>query len=564
MHLCHCCPLSISNVAELLESRKSKKLGSLRATTRIMSKAYVILEAVRLFSNASISALQQLIARHPDILKLELVLRILLTYLPESTEPDTYVDFLRKLLHGDPVAFLDDAEDSLSVQHEISELQARQRARQLHLLPIADPQHSYDESIDLFTLFLFHRASRIDAETGCIPLVAQLLEPFLEHSTYLRTWAVSTLLPMLRLGYEYYPNGELAYSLGTFEQLSGSPAVQGLLSKAARQKSEESSLIGRDLRGLVGPWMYGQNVNKRRKIEATSRRRSSVGVQATAEGNPADAEVDVTSGWADVNDWLLELASRDHIKAVEAIEQWDGPGDVDFGGWGTQLENMDEETSNVLQRRYGQTGLSAVYATNFSTLDTVVGSHRILRKVAKLLNLRLPPDLENLDSASVDDISNDYLDALSPSNVLHNMLLRPDNPLTSPTNAAVFFSYCLLASDYILQSHGYPKACRSLLDWVVSYDEADQLAELRRLLHTIQSNTRSQQSWDSIRHQVLRLHNWRYKAIGTGSPSFERSVGLFCRVPLAVVETELLKAMLASSCKLFPWGVNHCELSPLR
>lgn len=529
-----------------------------------MSKAYVILEAVRLSSNASISALQQLIARHPEILKLELVLRILLTYLPESTEPDIYVNFLLKLLHGDFVAILEDAEGSDSIQHEFSELQARRRVRQLHLLPIADPQHSYDEPIDLFTLFLLHRASRIGAETGGIPLVAQFVEPFLEHSIYLRTWAVSTLMPMLRLDYEYYPNGGPAYSLEDFEQLRGSPAVQSLLSKAAQRTKEEPSFIGRDLRGLVGPWMYGQNANKRRKIDTRSRRRSSVGVQATAEGNPTDTEVELSSGWDDVNDWLLELASRDQIQAVEAIEQWDGPVDVDFGGWGTQLEKLDEETSNVLQSRYGQAALSAVYATNSSLLETVVGSHRILRKVAKLLDLRLPPDLETLDNASVDDISSDYLDALSPSNVLHNMLLRVDNPLTNPTNAAVSFSYCLLASASILQSHGHSKACRSLLDLVVFCDQPDQLAELRRFLHTIQSNNRSQQSWDAIRYQVLKLHNWRYGATGTGKPTPKDSVGLFCKVPLDVVENELLKAMLASSCKLFPRSVDHCEFSLLR
>lgn len=529
-----------------------------------MSKAHVILEAVRLSSNASIPALMQLIARHPDILKLELVLRILLTYLPESTEPETYVDFLRKLLHGDLVENFDDAEDSHSIQHEISELQARQRVRQLHLLPIADPQHSYDESIDVFTLFLLHRALRIDAETGSIPLVARLVEPFLEHSVYLRTWAVSTLLPMLRLDYEYYSSGGPAYSLEAFEQLDGSQAVQSLLSKAAQGKREESSLVGRDLRGIVGPWMYGQNANKRRKIATRSRRRSSVGVQATAEGSSAVAGVDVSSGWTDVNDWLLELASRDHTKAVEAIEQWDGPDDVDFGGWGTQLEDSDAEISNVLQSRNGQAALSAVYATNSSTLETVVGSHRILRKVAKLLNLRLPPDLDNLDSASVDDISTDYLDAISPSNVLHNMLLRADNPLTNPTNTSVFFSYCLLASAYILQSHDYSKACRSLLDLVVFCDEPDQLTELRRLLHAIQSNNRSQQPWDAIRHQVLRLHNWRYNATGSGNATRRESIGLFCRVSQAVVENELLKAMVASSCKSFPWSVDDCEFSPLR
>ena len=510
----------------------------------------MILEAARLSSNADIPSLRKLVARHFQILKFELILRIVVTYLPESTESEIYIDFLRSLVDGSFEASTDEKEDGFNIQYEVSELEARQRVRQLRLLPLAEPQHSYDGSVDTFTLFLLHRAFRIDAETGSIPLVAQLVEPFLQHSTYLRTWAVSTLLPLLRLDYEYYPNSGPTYSLEAFESLSGSPAVQSLLSKAAQRKSEgPNTEIGRDLRGLVGPWMYGQNASKRRKLETRSRRRSSVGVQTILEDNTTDTEADISSGWANVNDWLLELATRDHMQAVEAIEQWDGPCDMDDGGWADRLEKLDGGSSQALQSRYAQAALSAVYATNSATLDTIVGSHRILRRVAKRLNLRLPPDLDTPDSALIDDVSHGYLESLSPSHQLHNALLRNLNPLTGPTNPAISLSYFLLASSYILHSHGYPKACRGLLDLGVFGNETDQLAELRRLLHTIQSITRDQQPWESIRHQVLWLHDWRYQAAGTGNASMEESCGLFCKVQLAVVESELLKAMLASSCK---------------
>ena len=515
-----------------------------------LSKAYVVLEAARLASDAQLPQLQQLVARQPHVLTLEIVLRILLTYLPETTEPDVYTGLLRDLSKGSLRTTTDDADDGFSIPQEISELEARERVRHLRLLPLARPHHFYDQSFDPFTLFLLHRAIRIDAETGSIPLVAQLVEPFLSHSSNLRTWAVSTLLPLLRLDYQYYPTDGPTYSLESFEKLSGSGAVKSLLSKAAQTKSEgPNTVIGRDVRGLVGPWMYGQDVNKRRKVENISRRGSSVGIQTIPEDSGTNSEAEFSSDWANVNDWLLELAIRNHAQAVEVVEQWDGPKDVDDGGWRDPSENKEDESLPALQKRYGQATLSVAYATNSSTLETIVGSYRILHKVAKLLNLPFPPDLENPNSSMITVVSNGYFESLFPSHLLHNALLRADNPLTSPTSSAISLLYLLLASAYIIQSYGDFKACRYLLDLAVFGDEANQLAELRKLLHTIQSNPRAQLSWDSIRHQVLWLYNWGYQATEEKTVTAKDPRGLFCKVRAAVVETELLKAMLASSCK---------------
>ena len=520
------------------------------ASATHQSKAHIILEAVRLSSNAEITPLGNLAVRHPGILKLDLVLRILLTFLPESIEPELYIDFLGHLIHDNIFVADQDAEIDLGPQHEISELEARQRVRQLHLLPVAEPGRSVDESMDVFTLFILHRASRIDAETGSIPLVARLVEPFLDHSTCLRTWAVSTLLPILRLDYEYYPNDGPPYSLESFRSLRGSSTVQSLLSKAAQPKREDmKSDIGRDIRGLVGPWMYGQNINKRRKIESRSRRRSSVGVQGVAGGSATHAESFNTDSWADVNDWLVDLATRDHTRAVEAVEQWDGPRDVDYGGWASNSEEVEDESSQASQVRYGQAGLSTVYATTSATLDTILASHRVLCKITKLLNLRLPPDLDSWDSVSVNVISHYYVESLSSSHLLHNALLRTDNPLTTPTDSAIALSYFLLVSSSIFQSYGYPKSCRNLLDLAIFSSEGDQLAELRKLLHTIQSTAQGQQSWGTIRDQILWLQDWGYRAPTPDALSLAQAYGLFCKISSTVIEKELLKAMLASACK---------------
>ena len=515
-----------------------------------LSKAYVVLEAARLASNAQLLQLQQLVARQPLVLTLELVLRILLTYLPESTEPDVYTRFLRDLSEGSLRTTSDDPEESFSIPQEISELEARQRVRHLRLLPLARPHHFYDQSFDPFTLFLLHRAFRIDAETGSIPLVAQLVEPFLSHSSNLRTWAVSTLLPLVRLDYQYYPNDGPTYSLESLEKLSGSGAVKSLLSKAAQTKSGgPNTVIGRDLRGLVGPWMYGRNVNKRRKVENTSRRVSSVEIQNITEDSGTNSEAEFSSGWADVNDCLLDLAIRNHAQAVQFVEQWDGPKDVDDGGWRDPSEYKQDESLPALQKRYGQAALSAAYATSSSTFETIVGSYRILHKVAKLLNLPLPPDIENPNSSIITDVPNGYFESLFPSDLLHNALLRADNPLTSPTSSATSLLYLLLASGYIMQIYGDSTACRNLLDLAAFGDEANQLAELRKLLHTIQSDPRAQLSWDSIRHRVLWLYNWGYQATEGQRVAAKDSRGLFCKVRAADIETEFLKAMLARSGK---------------
>ncbi len=525
-------------------------------------RAQVILEVVRLVSDADIPRLSQLIAQQPQTLRLELVLRIILTFLPESTDPALYVDLLRDLSAGVPSENKDIASQTPSIsEKELSEDEAVHRVHKLHLLPLADPRSFFVKSPDTFTTFLLHRAHRLDTETGSLPLVAQLLEPFIEHSELLRTWVVSTLCPLLRLDYEYYPNRAPAYSLEHFERLDGSPAIHSLLSEAARNRTGgEQPEVGRDLRGLVGPWMYGENERKRRKLDNRRRRRSSVVASlygAFGEPSESDTEDRTTSGWAHVNEWLVEMAVRDFPRAVDAIMQWDGPGDVDYGGWSNGLQPNKAEDLQVWTRRYLQASLATVYVTSGSTIATLEGSHNILVRVAQLMDLPSPPPLDILDPTMNTNISGDYGGTLSQAHLLYQSLLGAQNPVTSPSKSSISLAYLLLASAYTLESFGHPKTCRSIAELSISGSESDQIAELRKALYKLQARTRDDNAWDAIRLQMLWLRDWSWVSNGKDS---KNPRGVFCNIRKEDLETEILKAFLSASCE-FTIGTCSCSVS---
>ena len=509
-----------------------------------MANPHIILAAVYHASNADIPALRQLLDR-PDALTLELTLRILLTFLPEGTEPGLYVGLLRELadVQSNPGGHIAPifAEDPEQIS---SDDEARVRVRRLRLTPLLNPKAQYNQETDLLTLFLLHQAHKIDSETGSLDLVCQLLEPFIDHSEVLRTWMLSNLLPLLRLDYEYYPQSGTSHSLVDFEQLDGSIAIQSLLSKAAQRNDERDTReIGRDLRGLVGPWMYGENTRKRRKLSHGRRRRSLItGARATEEESPVEEEA-LDCGWSLVNEWLLDLGLRDFPRAVNAMAHWDGPCDVDYGDWGAATQPADEEDLRVQTQRYSQAGLATLYATNDSSLETIIGSHRVLLQTARLMDLDEPPDLKRSDEPVTSGVSREYLDSLAPAHLLHNALLRPHNPLTFPTSSAISLFNLILTSCYKLLNLGNIKTSRSVAELALFGTEADQVSELKKTLYTLKAEKMDEKLWASIRRQMLWLQNWEHQPIEAG-----KSRGIFSKVAKTELEVELLRAMLEGGC----------------
>ncbi|MCJ1274263.1 hypothetical protein MMC21_002058 [Puttea exsequens] len=510
-----------------------------------LSSANTVLEAVRFAADANIPALSQLVAQRFDALNFETTLQILLTYLPEGLEPSSYTDFLKQLaqesLANQNVNAYDDAigtSHTTSFQ-DLPEDEARRRVKRLRLATLRDQQAYYDQNADPLTLFLLRQAHRIDVESGSLEAVAQLLEPFIDHSEVLRTWMISYLLPLLRLDYEYYPHSGPSHSLGEFEKLDGGLAVQSLLSKGAQRKDPgDTQDVGRDLKALVGPWMYGDSARKRRKLGVRSRRKSSLST-AQKEAHLAKPE-EAKADWSPVNEWLLDLSLRDFQRSVDAFKEWNGPGDVDYGEWGSDIHPMggDEELESAT-RSYAQTGLAAVYATGAGSLETIIGSHAMLIEVANLANVDVPPDLKRTGDPIASGISRDFLNRLSPAQLLYNALLRPGNTLTTPTQSSVNLFNIVLSSCYKLFHFGNGKTCKEVAHLLLFAHEEEQRVELRKTLYTLKGDKTNKEVWPSIRKQFLWMRNWE---LPHGTEDEPR--GIFSRIPKFELEVELLRAML--------------------
>lgn len=501
-------------------------------------RALTILEAVKLTSDGDVPALRQLLSS--NVLKIDHVLRILLTCLPEGTDPDTYIDLLKDL----PVVERDHHPDlSTYPKLDLSVNEACERVKSLQLTPLASAQHPVDQS-DPLTLFLIHQAYKIDATTGSLSDVAQLLEPFIGHSQVLRTWMISNLLPPLRFNYDYYPHSDMLLSLESVEQMNEQTAIQMLLSKAARKITSEDAVdIGRDLRGLVGPWMYGESSRKRRKRYHKRDGQRPI-LPAAQTKAVAAVETSEESGWSYVNEWISDQSMRDFPRAVDAFVQWDGPSDVDYGDWDERLESMEP---NGLTKRYAQAGLAVVYGTDQASMETMIGSHRILLKVTSLLNLDEPPDLKRSDEPSPSGISTELFRSLSQQHLLRNALLQPQNPLTVPDSNSVALFNLILASAYKLLNLGNVKSNRDVAHLCLFGTENEQTAELRRTLYKLKSERMDDKVWSSIRKQMLWLQDWENQP---GSSTAEPR-GVFSRIPKADLENEILRAMLDGGCYTF-------------
>ncbi|KAL8671503.1 MAG: hypothetical protein Q9168_003995 [Polycauliona sp. 1 TL-2023] len=481
-------------------------------------EAQIILEAVRLAISADIASFHQLVAREAEQLAEGQVHQ-----LTQSASPS-----------------------SLQRRHKPSENDAQHQVRQLHLLPLAEEQDLQAGCIDKTTLFLIHRARKIDVETGSIPEVQRLLEPFVDRDPYLRTWIISNILPLRRLDYDYYPQIDDVYTLEAFEKLDGRPAVDSLLSRSARTDNEEPSYPVRDMRGIVGPWVYGEKSRKRRKTHH-DRKRSSITTPRTTEPIAESYNEGDCSAWSDVNEWIVDLALRDFAAAADVVEQWDGPNDVDYDGFDDDQE-LDYDIHGLLAQRYAQAGLATIHIASGTSPSTFERAHCILKKVARLRGVQEPPDLQKTESSYTLNLSKDYLEQLSEIHLLHNALLRPDNPLTSPENSSLTFASLVLHSCNLLQKLGYPKVYKNVARLAAFARREEQLEELHKTLQKVPIRTRDNGSWAEVRQQVLWLRDWWYEPSGPNIADEETLSGVFCRIRRVEVEVELLKALLRASC----------------
>ncbi|KAJ5351159.1 hypothetical protein N7452_000133 [Penicillium brevicompactum] len=504
-----------------------------------LSDAHAILLATNLCAGGSVAELPALQAQFLHCFPFERLLRIILTFLPESTEPSSYTSVLQELQAG-PSEPTDQAIDTSAVK-DLTEAAARKRVRKLNLRPLQRPDEEAEvASADPLTQFLIHRAHLIDSETALQPLVLELLLPFYERSQVIRTWLISSLLPLLRLNYELYANREENISFEVLESMDDQTAINILLSLISDQ--ENSMDLVNNLKGLIGPWLYGGNRSKRRRLNEAAQQNSVSFIQGSEK--PQSTEL---AGWEHVNEWLVSRSLVDHESVVSAFRHWNGPSDVDLGGYEKPGEGLSDDKAIELQSRYGQSGLAVVFAHADSSPAVLDGSFEILNRVAKLLDLEdslYPSTDSGLHSVHYDT---EPVSSTSRASLLQNSLLRPTNPLTKPSPSSISFLSALLISLQILTELGHLVPCRVAANMCLHSTQEMQLAELKSAVESTVKQPRSPQDWPMVRQKLLWLRDWQAEEPESAwdEPSSPYH-GLFWRVPRETVETEILKALLAA------------------
>ncbi|KAF5519742.1 Protein transport protein sec39 [Colletotrichum aenigma] len=493
--------------------------------SRVLYPPKLVLLAVHLAINADIDSLAFLTSRHAAVLRKDVVLRILLTYLPETVRSRDYVSFLEELSTGD-FADREAASMDYTVVENLSEEDAAKKVRKLRLLSLAWEDAPFNTEDDPITLFLLRRAHRVDEEAGLLTQLPELLGPFLQYAPGIRLWMVSTLLPLLRRNYEYYPADSTPYTLAEFQKLPDGAAVDALLSQTG-VRSEDHALIGRDLRGLLVPWLH----NDARWKQSED---SSLSVSTDEELH--------SPGWERALEWLLSLSSSSWRAAAAAVEQWGGAVDVDLGDCDAIW--LNEQQQQYLDRRYARAVLACAYVVPEASVEALEGAHQMLRKVMDLLGeddtLPLQAAAESL--SAVPHLEGDGILHHKNTAFMRDDLLKPHNPLTTPSKKATHLLHAIIVSAYILTRLGLGCTVKRAGDLAFIQDERDQNAEAAKLIHAVaaQAPKHDANFWIKARNKLLWLRCW-----GVSSANGP-VVGLFARVKAETVETEILKALLAS------------------
>ncbi len=505
----------------------------------VISPSKIVLLAVEFATRADIHSLTSLAVRHAAILRKDILLRILLTYLPETVRSSEYVDFLVALEKGE-LPDSDAAEIDCSAVEHLTEEEATKKTRKLRLLSLSFPEAPSEASGDATTLFLLQRAYKVDEEAGLLDELPNLLLPFLSHSPCIRDLTISSVLPLLRRNCEYYPDEPIPYTLFDFQRLPGRLAVDQLLSRTGKRQ-EDASLIGRDLKGLIGPWLCNE--------KRWSRSKGSVATSNAPEATPAGDEAPCP-GWDRVLEWLTTQAVKSWRVAANAIQQWDGAGDTDMGGWGSVW--LSDEQEDHLDKSYARAALASAYLIPEATTQAIEACYDITAKIAELLDLDPSPPLQNYAAILPPYSGNGETTLLSPRNAtyLRNGLLSESNLLTAPESATVDVLRVIILSAFLLTKGGVPCTVRRAGELVLLQDEREQMAEATKLINAISNNgpKSDDKYWIKARNEILWLRDWGEEE--TASSSHPQGNGVFGKLKKEFLEVEIVKALLANTRKL--------------
>ncbi|KAG9947795.1 secretory pathway Sec39, partial [Aureobasidium melanogenum] len=527
---------------------------------KALSSAQCILLTVHYASEANIRALHAFTPLRLDVLSPELVLRIVLSYLPETVDPSLYTTYVREVATRIYLEQQEPFDIDTTPVAALSAEKAQKRVNKLSIADLSPPAFPPHAPTDLLTRFVIHRANRIDSETGLLTLVPRLAEPFLDTNDYLRTWYVSVVLPLLRLRYDFYPEKKDPPTLPAFERLDGQQGIDLLLENVTDVQHEITSstdsegLVARDTRAMVGPWMYGHTERKRRRLDDEPEPTHDEQDMVRSPSRTAFIKLDGVSkhdktghDWEYVFEWMVHNAVNNFPLVTNLIEEWDGPGDVDLGGFHNPQAYLDDDIQAKLERQYAQAAFASCYAAEADTPETIDGAHGILVRLAQLLDFEPPPELAtSVKQLPKVDKHAELLHATDSTIYLEpDVLLRPEHPLATPKLETYMLLQMMVYSAYQLNGLGHSISILNVAKLRFFSDEDEQLSLLLKIVHGLAAKgKRDEQQWQYDYDRLIWLWNWNIELEDQG----RRGAGIFGRIEKTVIERELLKVLISSGC----------------
>ncbi|KAL1898944.1 hypothetical protein Cpir12675_001697 [Ceratocystis pirilliformis] len=483
-----------------------------------LSNAKVVLLAVHLASIAQVDALTCLISHNVTVLRNDIALRILLTFLPEEVSPALYVPLLKELDSG-VLEKRNECIDASFVQ-SLTDEEAVKKGRKLKLFPIVWDSPAVDVQGNHVGLFLLKRAYQIGKTPRILGLLYELLPPFFDQFPPLRPWYISQVLPLIRRNFEYYPQSPANITLEQFQDLSETQCVELLLSQTGIN-ADERTLIGRDLRGMIGPWLQSSH----------------------HLSWPDEDGCIVCPAFVKVLEWILHQTGKSWPVAIQALVQWNGFDDIETGDFEMHL-SVDSNQLRRLKQMYLQAAIGCVYLMPEGKIPALYATYEVFAKVTRILGFSELPTLEQASSNL--EILESFQDSsfIVPklSSYMRSGFLSSSNPLTIPSQTSVHLLQNLCISAFLFGRLGILQSIKNMGDLVFFSDSQGQQTLVTRYVAAIANRVSHNQEadWAKAREELIWLRSWGQEGKG-------RSVGVFGSVGKEFIECEFLKALLAST-----------------
>ncbi|KAK6329895.1 hypothetical protein TWF718_003322 [Orbilia javanica] len=213
-----------------------------------LSPSRALLLSLHFASQCDVRALRRLIVDHPGVFTREVVLEIILRFVPESTGVDVYVGLVKEVVSGKGVV---DEGGKVDVGYvkDVNEVSARKT-----LEGVGFPG---GEGVAGLMEFVRERARVIDRETGDLRLVRELVEGVgdVDDGGLVREWGFGVLGVVERLVFTAVEG--VTVGLQEFEELEAGEAVRIILDRMVRDGD-----VG-DGMGVLGDYISYKKGGKR-------------------------------------------------------------------------------------------------------------------------------------------------------------------------------------------------------------------------------------------------------------------------------------------------------------